>query len=82
MLIINVVKLPKFELMKYNCFPETVAREVELDEDDESFEGGGIDARHRAVAQVHLLKVDQPRRPEGALRQRAQRVPAHAQYLK
>ena len=55
--------------------------EVELDEDDESLEGGGVDARQRAVAEVRLLQVDQPRRAEGALGQRTQRVPAHPQDL-
>ena len=56
-------------------------REVELDEDDETLEGGGVDARQRAVAEVRLLQVDQPRRAEGALGQRQQRVPAHPQDL-
>ena len=67
--------------MPLNCLPEVVVGEVELDEDDEALEGGGVHARQGAVAQVHLLQVDHPRSAEGPLGQHAQRVPAHAQNL-
>ena len=35
--------------------PEAVAGEVQLDEDDKAFEGGGVHVRDGAVAQVDLF---------------------------